>query len=215
MGEKKALTKKQSDALFYVKSYIKDKGYPPTLMEICEEFNIKSTNYAWELIRVLEKKGYLEKRERGSSRAIKLKESAEAEAVPTQKPDYEVVNVLGGGSALDLDAFFLSSRGSVLIDSNFFQTKNENLFAILVGDEAMKKEGVSESDLAIISKREPKENEITAVLLHDSILLRKISYVQGGFELISKVRGYPKIKVEKGDETCAILGSLKGVLKKF
>lgn len=53
------LSKKQIDILNYIKSYIKYKGYPPAIREICTKLNISSTSTVHSHIVKLEDKGYI------------------------------------------------------------------------------------------------------------------------------------------------------------
>ena len=71
------LTEKQKEVLKFIIRYKEEFGFPPTLREIGKNFNIKSTNAVTDHLIALGKKGYIERRERGS-RAIKvLKERVE------------------------------------------------------------------------------------------------------------------------------------------
>lgn len=55
------LKDRERKILIYMKNQIKIKGYPPTVREICEDLNIKSTSTTHKDIANLEKKGYIHK----------------------------------------------------------------------------------------------------------------------------------------------------------
>ena len=55
------LKKREQQILDYMKSEIRKKGYPPTVREICQELNIKSTSTAHKAMSNLESKGYIRK----------------------------------------------------------------------------------------------------------------------------------------------------------
>jgi hypothetical protein len=63
-----ALTKRQRDILDFISASIMERGFPPTLREIGEHFNIRSTNGVNDHLKALEKKGHL-RREDLKSRA--------------------------------------------------------------------------------------------------------------------------------------------------
>ena len=65
----KYLTKKQKQTLEYIQRYIGKKNYAPSLEEISDHFHISITS-AWERIRRLVEKRYLEK-QKFLPRAIK------------------------------------------------------------------------------------------------------------------------------------------------
>ena len=57
----KGLTQRQKSILDYIIESIRESGYPPTLVELCEAFEIGSTNAVNDHLRALEKKGYIER----------------------------------------------------------------------------------------------------------------------------------------------------------
>ena len=70
MPTTRKLTRRQQQILDYVTTWIRERGYPPTVREIAESFGIKSPNGVHTHLRTLEKKGYLQ-RDRGKSRGIR------------------------------------------------------------------------------------------------------------------------------------------------
>ena len=56
------LTKKQKDIFNYIKDYIDDKEYSPSLKEIGEYFDNMSTSGVFYHLKALEKKGVIKKR---------------------------------------------------------------------------------------------------------------------------------------------------------
>src|SRR6201992_3319439 len=65
-----ALTQRQRDLLDFISASIVERGFPPTLREIGEHFNIRSTNGVNDHLKALEKKGHL-RREDLKSRAMR------------------------------------------------------------------------------------------------------------------------------------------------
>ena len=65
-----ALTQRQREILDFISASIVERGFPPTLREIGEHFNIKSTNGVNDHLKALEKKGHL-RREDLKSRAMR------------------------------------------------------------------------------------------------------------------------------------------------
>lgn len=65
-----ALTQRQRDILDFISASIAERGFPPTLREIGEHFNIRSTNGVNDHLKALEKKGHL-RREDLKSRAMR------------------------------------------------------------------------------------------------------------------------------------------------
>ena len=67
---------RQNKILNYMKEEIREKGYPPTVREICLALNIKSTSTVHGYLKKLEKHGHIEKRD-NSARSIILKNEGE------------------------------------------------------------------------------------------------------------------------------------------
>ncbi len=65
------LTSRQQQIYNFLARHLEDRGYPPTLREICSEFGMKSTRAASDHLLALERKGYII-RARDRSRGIEL-----------------------------------------------------------------------------------------------------------------------------------------------
>ncbi len=57
----KRLTKRQAGVFVYICDYITENKYPPTVREIADAFEIKSTNGVVEHLKALARKGFIEK----------------------------------------------------------------------------------------------------------------------------------------------------------
>ena len=71
MSEKEKLNKKQLGVLKCIEKCIKEKGYGPTVREICQELNLSSPSTVHVHLNSLEEKGYI-KRDAMKSRSITL-----------------------------------------------------------------------------------------------------------------------------------------------
>lgn len=74
------LTERQREILDYIRRYITDNGYPPTVREIGSAFGIRSTNGVADHLKSLERKGYLA---RGSLKSRALRPLSIEQADPT------------------------------------------------------------------------------------------------------------------------------------
>ncbi len=64
------LTEKQKKILEYIENFIKLYGYPPSIRDICRDFDISSPRGVAKHLESLEKKGYIERT--GVSRGIRV-----------------------------------------------------------------------------------------------------------------------------------------------
>src|SRR5699024_4489882 len=69
------LTKRQSEILSFLKTWIEENGYPPTRAEIAKDLGFRSPNAAEDHLKALARKGAIEMIP-GASRGIKIIETA-------------------------------------------------------------------------------------------------------------------------------------------
>ncbi len=65
------INKKQSEILDFIKEHLLEKGYPPSVREMCSAVNLKSTSSVHSHLETLEKNGYI-KRDPSKPRAIEI-----------------------------------------------------------------------------------------------------------------------------------------------
>src|SRR3954466_5427298 len=87
-----ALTQRQRDILDFISASIVERGFPPTLREIGEHFNIRSTNGVNDHLKALEKKGHL-RREDLKSRAMRPLMPDGSEVIPLRRAPNATGNV--------------------------------------------------------------------------------------------------------------------------
>lgn len=61
MSSNKPLTQRQSQALEYIKSFVANKGYPPTIRETADYLKLSSSSTAFNIVEQLVCKGYIKK----------------------------------------------------------------------------------------------------------------------------------------------------------
>src|SRR5688572_33123816 len=88
-----ALTQRQREILEFISASIVERGFPPTLREIGEHFNIRSTNGVNDHLKALEKKGHL-RREDLKSRAMRpVLPDGSGEVVPLRRTPHATGNM--------------------------------------------------------------------------------------------------------------------------
>jgi len=93
------LTARQRSILEFLRGYVRDRGYPPTIREIRDAFSLRSNRGVSDHLKALERKGFI-KRVPGSSRAIEITADIERSGEETRliggSGDY-VIEVMGDG----------------------------------------------------------------------------------------------------------------------
>ncbi|HHX68134.1 MAG: transcriptional repressor LexA [Miniphocaeibacter sp.] len=163
------LSKKQIDILNYIKSYIKYKGYPPAIREICTKLNISSTSTVHSHIVKLEDKGYI-RRDPLKNRAIEIIDT-EYDEINSKKETFDVPivgKVTAGEPILALenieDTFplpiELSAKG--------------NLFILNVQGESMIEAGILDGDKIIVRQQKTANNgDIVVAMIDESATVKR------------------------------------------
>ncbi|MFC1552798.1 transcriptional repressor LexA, partial [Candidatus Latescibacterota bacterium] len=140
---KKVLTKRQQDILDFIESFQKERGYPPTLRDIGNEFGIKSTNGVRVNLAALEKKQYIIRRP-WLSRGIELINVPKVE--PTDK-EVGYVPIIGKVAAGEPIFSSENIEGMLAVDDTFLKTKK--VFALKVKGDSMKNAGIMDGDFVL------------------------------------------------------------------
>lgn len=143
------LTEKQQAILAYIEQYIASQGYPPTIREIGDRFEITAKG-AYDHLKAIEKKGYI-KCEKNRSRAIELIRTSEG-ATPVSTS--EIVNVpLVGRVAAGLPITAEENIEEYLAFPKSMLPE-DNVFALRVAGDSMKDAGILDGDIAVVKKQE-------------------------------------------------------------
>lgn len=163
------LSKKQIDILNYIKSYIKYKGYPPAIREICTKLDISSTSTVHSHIVKLENKGYI-RRDPLKNRAIEII-NTDYDEINSKKETFDVPivgKVTAGEPILALenieDTFPLPIELS---------TKG-NLFILNVQGESMIEAGILDGDKIIVRQQKTANNgDIVVAMIDESATVKR------------------------------------------
>ncbi len=85
MGEE--LTTRQRRILEFIRDAVNERGYPPSIREICDEVGLTSTSSVHSQLQTLEKKGFI-RRDPTKPRAIEVYVEGPAPVVPRPLPAY-------------------------------------------------------------------------------------------------------------------------------
>lgn len=185
-----ALTQRQREILDFISSSIVERGFPPTLREIGEHFNIRSTNGVNDHLKALEKKGHL-RREDLKSRAMRpvlpdggdiipMRRSAmgtgDVQLVTTDE-DMAEIPILGKVAAGQPILAVEMATDTVKIDRMLLGGHRE-VFGLRIVGESMIEDGIFDGDLIVVQPGERVENgQVAVVLLHDDTATLKRVYL--------------------------------------
>jgi repressor LexA len=189
----KHLTQRQKMILEFIGTCIRERGYPPTLREIGQHMNIRSTNGVSDHIRALMRKGYLDKTKL-KSRALTLTRPEGEDADDTQwgqvlpfpsPPSYYEMNeetveipILGKIAAGQPLLAFEDAKESVRVD-RFFLGLNTHVFALRVTGDSMIEAGILDGDFIFVRKQiKAKPGDIVVAMIEDEATV-KYFYPEG------------------------------------
>ncbi|MGB7722269.1 MAG: transcriptional repressor LexA [Bryobacteraceae bacterium] len=173
------LTNRQAEILSFVQARQRAQGMPPTLDEICAHFGFSSANAAREHLRLIQKKGYLQ-RDFGRPRAIRVARSANR-----RETDLVRVPLLGRIPAGEPCLAFEEVEEILALPRRRF--RGERLFALRVHGESMIGAGILDGDLAVLDAgREAADGSIAAVVLDDEATLKRVYRLRGGLRLVAE-----------------------------
>ena len=165
------LSGKQKRVYLYIKSYIEENGYPPTVREICEAVQVKSTSTAHGYLPRLEKKGFI-KRDTSRPRAIGLlDESAYTRANVMSIP--VVGKVTAGEPILATE----NVEEYLPLPSSF--VRDENSFILTVQGESMIDAGIQDGDFLVVRRQNyADDGDIVVALLGEEATVKRF-YLEG------------------------------------
>lgn len=162
------LNQREIDVLFFIKKELESKGYPPTVREMCEGCNIKSTSTVHSVIEKLELKGYI-RRNPASPRAIEILEQND-DMLLTKKKTVDIP-ILGRVTAGMPILAVENIEDTFPLEIDF--VRDRNMFILKISGESMINAGILDGDLVIIEKSNSAVNgDIVLALIEDEATVK-------------------------------------------
>lgn len=163
-----ALSDKQQRILDFIRNDQLNKGYPPSVREICEAVGLRSTSTVHGHLERLEKKGYI-RRDPTKPRAIEIVDNGFT-PVRHEMVNIPIVGKVAAGEPL-LASENIEDYFPIPID--YVKSSNASLFMVVVQGESMINVGIFDGDLLIVEKQETaKDKDIVVALIDDSVTVK-------------------------------------------
>lgn len=227
-----ALTFRQREILDFISASIVERGFPPTLREIGEHFNIRSTNGVNDHLKALEKKGHL-RREDLKSRAMRpVLPDGSGEVVPLRRPtaamgtgnvaivstddDMAEIPILGRVAAGQPILAVENATDTVRVDRVLIGGHRE-VFGLRIVGESMIEDGIFDGDYVFVKKTPSAAvGDIVVAMIEGEATVKRY-YPEG-----DKIRFQPAnsnmqpIIVRRSDfKSVDIIGIVVGVYRKL
>jgi len=162
------LTKRQKELVAYLRGYIAEHGYAPTLEEIGEHFSLTSLATVHKHLSNLEAKGVI-RRTWNHSRAIELVEQPRrVEAV-----ELPLLGRVAAGQPIEE----LEDRDSISVPEELIG--RGNTFVLRVAGDSMVDDGIWDGDYIVVEERSDADNGDTVVAIVDGDATVKRLYREG------------------------------------
>ncbi|MDU7440816.1 MAG: transcriptional repressor LexA [Clostridium sp.] len=195
---------KQSEIYEFLKNYTENKGYPPSVREICEAVSLKSTSTVHGHLKRLEKKGLI-RRDPSKPRALEI---AELSTPKKEMISIPIVGKITAGLPI-LATENVEDTFSLPLD---FIKHDKELFMLRVSGQSMIKAGINDKDLAIIERCNDAVNgEIVVALIDDSATIKRFFKEENHIRLQPENYTMDSIIVDD----CSILGKLVGIFRAY
>ncbi|HLH80171.1 MAG TPA: transcriptional repressor LexA [Chthonomonas sp.] len=203
----KGLTEKQQQILDFIVKYIEEKGYPPSIREIGNAFNISSLRGVTVHLDALQRKGKITRL--STSRSITVVGHT---GPSTRHREFSLVPLVGTIAAGQPITATQNVEGYVPVPPNL--RASGNLFALRVRGDSMIDAHILDGDIVIVKEQNTANNgDIVAVLLGDEATVKQIQFTPQGAKLIAANPAYPPIPIQREDSR--IMGKVVGLIRNY
>ncbi|OOP57847.1 MAG: repressor LexA [Candidatus Brocadia carolinensis] len=201
-----ALSKKQADFFLFLKDYLQEKGFPPTIRELRDGLGLSSTNMVKKYLDVLERKRYI-RRQFNSPRAIEIigvAATSEVRHIPI------VGKIRAGIPHPPIEDI----EGSFPVDKAI--CRNHKAFFLRVVGDSMINAHILDGDLVLVVPQPVAHNgEIVAVLIDDEATVKRFYQKGNTIELKPDHPTMKPITITEGQADVHIIGKITAVIRQL
>ena len=199
------ITAKQEEILEYIKSQILERGFPPSVRDICEAVHLKSTSSVHSHLETLEKNGYI-RRDPTKPRAIEILD----DSFNFNRREMVKVPVIGHVAAGEPLLAEQNIENYFPIPMEYMP--NKQTFMLKVHGESMINAGILDGDFVLVEQSAVADNgDIVVALLEDSATVKRFYKEEGIFRLQPENDALEPIIVRD----LQIMGKVIGVFRFF
>jgi len=199
------ITEKQQEILDYMKSQIINRGFPPSVREICEAVSLKSTSSVHSHLESLEKNGYI-RRDPSKPRAIEIVDDC------YNLTRRELVNVPMVGTVTAGQPILAVENIEGYFPIPMEYMPNHETFMLRVKGESMINAGIFDGDQILVQKQNTANNgDFVVALLDDSVTVKTFYKENGYYRLQPENDTMDPIIVNE----VSILGKVIGLFRMF
>lgn len=196
------ITKRQKQALDFITSFQKKKGFSPSLEEIKKHLKLSSVSTAHHHVKKLQEAGFLNKGE-NSPRSISVYESQQMVKIP-------LMGIIAAGQPIEA----IQVKETIAIPKTKV-VKGGNFYALRVAGNSMIDENINDGDVVLVKEQQSAENGQKVVALIDNYeaTLKTFYKERNQIRLQPANKEYEPIIIKKGEREIIIQGLVVDVIK--
>ena len=199
----KRLTEKQKKILDLINREVREKGYPPSVREICRVVGFKSTSTAHAHLQKLENLGYL-KKSPATPRGLKVVDADGSDVNVKRTVDIPIIGKVTAGEPIlaveNIEEYFP-------VPEEF--AENDTLFMLQVSGESMIEAGIFDGDMVMVTA---SNGDKVVALINQEATVKTFYKEKDHIRLQPENKYMDPIIVDK-NETFAILGKVVGLFR--
>jgi repressor LexA len=216
---KMELTSRQQEVFDFIKTFIREYGYPPSIREIGQQFQIYP-RAVFDHLKALEKKGYV-KRRGSTSRGLEILLFQERLPYPLPGESQEregrssvrEIPVLGRVAAGKPTLAVEHVDGAVPLPSEWVRGKE--VFLLKVKGDSMSP-FILPGDYVVVRSQPAAENgDVVVILVGEEATLKRFFKKGRRIELKPDNERWETLQIEEGKKEIRILGKVIGMFRKF
>lgn len=200
------ISSKQQEILDCIKEAILNKGYPPSVREICDAVHLKSTSSVHSHLETLEKNGYI-RRDPAKPRTIEILDDSMFDLTRRELVNVPVIGQVAAGQPIlaeeNIEDYFP-------VPPQYLH--NKQTFMLKVRGESMINVGIYDGDLILVEEQNTaSNNEIVVALVEDGATVKRFFKEDGHYRLQPENDYMDPIIVDQ----VSILGKVIGLFRTF
>ena len=202
------ITDKQREILEYIKNEILNRGFPPSVREICEAVELKSTSSVHAHLETLEKNGYI-RRDPTKPRTIEILDD-NFNLLRREMVNVPVVGTVTAGQPIlaveNIESYFP-------VPAEFMP--NQQCFILNVQGESMVNAGILDGDQVLVQQQPDAQNgEIVVALLGEEATVKRF-YKEKNCYRLQPEKDTMEPNIVDSYQQIKILGKVFGVFRLF
>ena len=202
---------KEDQLLDFIKNYVANNGYPPTVREMCKAIKVSSTSTIFYYLNKLENSNKIKKNP-NKNRALEIvsDESNHITTIESNVNNMTRIPVLGTVTCGEPILAVQTSEEYFMVSPTLF--KGDDLFMLTAKGDSMINAGIYDGDKIVLRQQSHANNgDIVAALIDDSATIKRYFKENGVFRLQPENDDFEPIIVND----VKILGKVVGLVRKF